>query len=373
MFCTQLQSSFARILIILIVIAIVAGCSSTTKQSGTYRTADVPRLEVEHVMSIYEPEDDFIVYATAVGTTSDGDIIITDSENSRMMVFDSTGLFKQQIGRSGSGPGEFSNVADFVVSPDDKLYVPDRRQARTSVFHKQSGEWVLDRVLTHPEIGMFPVAVNGIEAVYRASVSQSVIPGIYGYKHWIAPAIIDSEIILGSKIDVIEQNYVVVQIGSNFSLTALPFSPKTLSVTDPNGRFYLSLLEEKTIRIYDTSLIQSDSIQINLEPVATTVAERDTILSRRNEIMRSLISANFPTHKALMESFFVDESGYFWLNTNDSPKYLVLNKDGNPIGSFDLPDGLTLLHVSDDRLYLTDYRSEQFSIEVYEVELNIAY
>ena len=342
------------------------GCSNESEQRSTFRTSEINALEVGHVFSIYEPEDDFIVYAAAVGTTSDGDIILADSENSRLMAFDSNGEFIQQIGRDGSGPGEFTHIMDFVISLEGKIYVPDRRQARTSIFHKQGQEWVLDRVLTHTETGMFPIAVNENSAIFRAPLSQVPTPGVYEYKHWIAPATIESEIVLGTKLEVVEQVYLVNQVGSNFGLSAIPYAPKTLTMMDRQGNLHLLMLDETTIRVYDISMALKDSTQLRLEPVPTTVAERDTVIARRNPSMSSLISANFPSHKTLIEYFFVDEEGRYWLNTNDSPKYAVLDAHGNPLGSFDLPEGLTLLHVAQNRLYLTDFTSEQFSIEVYE-------
>ncbi len=368
MFYAQLQSSIARILTILIVITIIAGCSSTSEQSGTYHTADVPRLEVEHVMSIYEPEDDFIVYATAVGTTSDGDIIITDSENNRLMVFDSSGNFMQQIGRTGSGPGEFLHLIDVIVSPENTLYVADRRQARTSVFHKPNGEWVLDRVLTHPDNGMFPVVINENESVFRATMSQVPSPGVYTYKHWIAPVNIETDLVIGSKTEINDVVYLVNQEGSNFSMLSLPFTSSTFTKGSRDGHLHMLKSGESVIQRFDIHMNLVDSVQIRLNPVPTTVAEKDTAIARRASSFSNLLSANFPVFKSLAEFFYVDEAGRYWLSTHDSPKFLILEADGSPIGSFDLPEGLTLLHVSRNRLYLTDYRSEQFSIEVYEVE-----
>jgi hypothetical protein len=373
MFCTQLQSSIARIFTMLIVIAIIAGCSSTTEQSGAYRTADVPRLEIEHVMSIYEPEDDFIVYVPSVTTTLDGDIILSDSENNRMMVYDSNGNFKQQIGRAGSGPGESQHLIDVIVSPDNTLFVADRRQARTSVFHKPSDEWILDRVLTHPDNGMFPLVVNGNKSVFRATMSQMPTPGVYTYKHWIAPVDIESDLVIGDKTEINDAVYLVSQDGGNFSMLSLPFTSSTLTKGSLDGHVHMLKSGESVIQRFDIQMNLVDSILIQLNPVPTTIAERDTAIARRASSFSNLLSANFPEYKSLAESFFVDEAGRYWLSTHDSPKFLLIEADGSPIGSFDLPDGLRLLHVSDGRLYLTDYRSEQFSIEVYEVALNIAY
>lgn len=365
---TPLQSFMSRGLTILIAIVILAGCSSTNEQTGTYRTSDVPLLEVEHVMSIYEPESSFIVYATAVATSLDGDIILSDSENNRLMVYDSTGNFKQQIGRAGSGPGEFQNLIDVIVSPDNSLFVADRRQARTSVFHKPSDEWVLDRVLTHPEIGMFPVVVNGKESVFRATMSQVPTPGVYTYKHWIAPIDIESDLVIGNKSEINDAVYLVNPEESNYSMLSLPFTSSTISKGSLDGHVHILKSGESVIQRFDIQMNLVDSVQIQLNPVPTTVAERDTAIARRASSFSNLLSANFPEFKSLAESFFVDEAGRYWLSTHDSPKYLILEADGSPIGSFDLPDGLRLLHVSDGRVYLTDYQSEQFSIEVYEAK-----
>ncbi len=78
-------------------------------------------------------------------TTSQGEIIFTDPSNNRLMVYSADGEFLQQIGRSGSGPGEFLHLITLVMSPDDKLFVPDLRQVRTTIsLHKPDQEWIID-------------------------------------------------------------------------------------------------------------------------------------------------------------------------------------------------------------------------------------
>jgi hypothetical protein len=67
----------------------------------------------------------------------------------RFAVFDSSGRHVVQVGRRGSGPGEFQRVSSVLVGPGDTLFVSDERLRRVTVY---SPELSLVRVfhMTHP-------------------------------------------------------------------------------------------------------------------------------------------------------------------------------------------------------------------------------
>jgi len=353
---------------IVLVMLLLIGCSENSDPTKNIRTNTVPPIEVEHVLSIFESDEDYINYTTTLITTPQGEIIFNDPDNHRLMVYGTDGQFRQQIGRSGSGPGEFLHLITIIMSPDGKLYVPDLRQARTTIFHKPDQEWIIDRVLTHTESGMYPQAVNGTDAVFRASLSQSPTPEVYTYKHWIASGSIEDDIELGPKIEVDDVTFLLTPSGDSFSMILVPYSTPTLTKTDNQGNLYMLKSGESVIRKYNAKMEVLDTIQIQLDPVPTTTAELDSALVRSNQSFHNLIISHFPTHKSLVVSFHVDDEGRYWLETNDSPKYVVLDSTGNPIGSFDVPEGLRFLHASQNRLYFTSSSSEPFRVDVYEAK-----
>ncbi len=182
------------------------------------------------------------------------------------------------------------------------------------------------------------------------------------------PDRLEGDIELGPKIEVDDVTFLLTPSGDNFSMILVPYNTPTLTKTDRHGNLHMLKSGESVISKYNSKMEVIDTIQIQLDPVPTTLAERDSAVARSNPSFHNLISANFPTHKSLVESFQVDEEGRYWLETNDSPKFVVFDSIGNPLGSFDVPDGLRFLHVSQNRLYFTDPNREQFRVEVFEVK-----
>jgi hypothetical protein len=68
-----------------------------------------------------------------VAQLSDGRVVVADRAQ-RLVVFDSGGSYLNTIGRSGSGPGEFTAIALLNRVQGDSLFVYDGRQFRVSLF-----------------------------------------------------------------------------------------------------------------------------------------------------------------------------------------------------------------------------------------------
>ena len=68
-----------------------------------------------------------------ISVDDDKNVYITDITASKITVFDSTGAYITQIGREGSGPGEFRSVTDIHFN-DDSLTVYDGVSRRFTRF-----------------------------------------------------------------------------------------------------------------------------------------------------------------------------------------------------------------------------------------------
>jgi hypothetical protein len=64
----------------------------------------------------------------------DGTCFAMDPTTSSISVFDGSGRYVKQLGRRGSGPGEFANPAAMAASPDGRLFVWDPGNNRVTVF-----------------------------------------------------------------------------------------------------------------------------------------------------------------------------------------------------------------------------------------------
>ena len=94
-------------------------------------------------------------YGVAV---SDGDeIVVADTGNHRVQVFDSNGTFLSFFGRYGENDGEFNYTAGIAINKDRQIFVADRNNHRMQIFswegrHLDSfgGRGSLDNQLNYP-------------------------------------------------------------------------------------------------------------------------------------------------------------------------------------------------------------------------------
>ena len=70
------------------------------------------------------------------GLTTDlnGFVLVTDSNNHRVSVFDKDGACVCNIGSSGSANGQFCNPYGIAVSPNGNIYVADYSNNRVQIF-----------------------------------------------------------------------------------------------------------------------------------------------------------------------------------------------------------------------------------------------
>jgi tripartite motif-containing protein 71 len=61
-------------------------------------------------------------------------MVVADTLNHRMQVFDPQGQFVTAVGAKGKAEGEFAGPEGVAISPDDWLYVSDRGNSRVQVF-----------------------------------------------------------------------------------------------------------------------------------------------------------------------------------------------------------------------------------------------
>ena len=78
---------------------------------------------------------------TGLDATSDGRILVLDSQAQHVKVFSSDGTFLRTIGKAGSGPGEFGpGAAMLMVGTADTVIVPDAGNQRVNVILLDEGE-----------------------------------------------------------------------------------------------------------------------------------------------------------------------------------------------------------------------------------------
>ena len=105
---------------------------------------------------------------------SDGSVVVANSGNTEILVFDSTGDLLNSFGRRGAGPGEFAWLSRVFKHSDDSIVVWDDRQRRLSFFDRDGN---LGRTVDIGSLADFPSVIGllGDEFVYRTLV-RYVVP-----------------------------------------------------------------------------------------------------------------------------------------------------------------------------------------------------
>ena len=78
--------------------------------------------------------DGQFVSPPGVAVDSDDRIIVADSNNHRIQIFDSAGNFVSKFGSNGSGNGQFNFPNGVAVDSDDRIIVADNSNHRIQIF-----------------------------------------------------------------------------------------------------------------------------------------------------------------------------------------------------------------------------------------------
>jgi hypothetical protein len=76
----------------------------------------------------YEDQTYAFAYPTASATSGPGDLFVLDSDNNRILKYNLTGEFLQEIGSYDAGAFALSKPIKFVISPDTRLFVIDHEE-----------------------------------------------------------------------------------------------------------------------------------------------------------------------------------------------------------------------------------------------------
>lgn len=107
-----------------------------------------------------------------------GNVLVTDARNQRVVILDREGSFIREFGAEGEGEGEFSRPTGIAIAPDGSIYVADYDQDRVQRFTER-GEFVLAWGTSGSESDQFQspngLAVDSGGTVYVADFQNKVV------------------------------------------------------------------------------------------------------------------------------------------------------------------------------------------------------
>ncbi|TVR18641.1 MAG: TIGR03663 family protein, partial [Anaerolineaceae bacterium] len=72
----------------------------------------------------------------------DGNVLVSDTGNKRIRVYDPDGTFRFDIGRGGAGSGQLNEPSGIAVHPDGRVFVADTWNQRIAVFDSFTGGFI---------------------------------------------------------------------------------------------------------------------------------------------------------------------------------------------------------------------------------------
>jgi sugar lactone lactonase YvrE len=147
-----------------------------------------------------------------------GEVLVTDTGNKRIQVFDESGTFKRSFGSEGTTPGQFREPVGLAVDREGRVYVADTWNERIQVF----------------DAGMQPVAQYPVQGWSSRSINNKPYLAV-GTDGDVYATIPESGAILRVKNGVVER--IAVEGGPRLRLpVGIAFdSVGRLAVADAGG------------------------------------------------------------------------------------------------------------------------------------------
>jgi sugar lactone lactonase YvrE len=123
-----------------------------------------------------------------VRSDSEGNIYVTDSkgDDPRIQVFSDEGEFLRIFGEKGRGPGQVLRAHGIGFGPDQKLYITDVDNMRVNVYDT-SGEFLYDFSSWSAYNNMNPGEMNASHGMFADQNGDAFVNSYYGPTHKFTP------------------------------------------------------------------------------------------------------------------------------------------------------------------------------------------
>jgi len=358
-----------RLLLALAVSLFFISCSNAPDQPDEIRTSELSPVQLEHLFTITDNPQNGLVFQQNTEVTSDskGTIFLKDENAHQIHVFSPQGSYIESIGREGSGPGEFKHMINMGIDELDRLRVFDAIQARSTLFAEANSTWEPQHIfmVEGERFGIVSVDEQN-NVILRKSLNQMPEPGAYWYKHELTTGNLETG---QTRENVLTINDTGNLVSDEGFMTIIPYGRTTVTAATPEGKLYLFWNDSFDLTVYNSKLEAIDSLSVSIpnQPVGNN--EINELIGKLNPDMRSLARQHMPETKPVASEMFVDENENIWLKTFDSPEYLVLNPEGEPLGSFDLPREQQMAHTGRNRIYAIETNENGYEVHVYGISL----
>ena len=326
-------------------------------------------LDLIEIWRMGDSEEDAVLFRSIdrIAVDSRGQVYVAEWYHPAIRVFSNSGEFLREIGREGSGPGEFGNPTDVVVGMDDSLFVWDKASSmrRVSVFSPHDYDLVTTIIvrdelpLDYPDrlIGAVP---EGYLLSFRTTFFEDEREGM----KLDSPRFIDVYLVnrqdgtLKRRLAHIpDRQMVATRSRGSKGVFIMPFTRMPRVTMNSGGLLYSAYSDSIAITVRSANGQEQRVIRWTHEPVPLTSREvNDYFSGRTRAYRRAAEDAGIPSTKPAFQNYVVDDRDRVWVQLSApyesrSASYVILDASGNQLGRTELPAHLRLEVIRGDRAY----------------------
>lgn len=261
-----------------------------------------------------------------------GFVYICDLQDLKIKVFDPDGRLVRTIGQKGDGPGEFQNIGEIALLPDDRQLVLDWEAHRISLFDTE-GIFINSHKFLNWSYDVFLTTNSSYVRDER----------IFGEKTKLVVKAYDysgNEILTYGDFEP-HHSQEIRESGRWFSVSR-PYDVRSILAGDPkNTWLYHCMNDQYLIEVYDQNGKLFRKIDRPYMPLPTRSEDKKKYLdgfSNSSETHLALIDKNIqmPPVKTITDRLVVDDLANLWVETNEEKEehgkifvaYDIFNEDG---------------------------------------------
>jgi hypothetical protein len=293
----------------------------------------------------------------SVAEDSEGRFYALNAGDKRVLVFDSAGRFVRSIGKTGRGPGEFTNPIRLALLGSDGLYVMDAALRRVSRFRRSDGSHLSDLSLAMGT-AQIPREMRSAAGRLLVELRPARNPRSKGP---VRPRVVPFDTVTGAPLyaqevvlDTISQVEVRIPHGKAMRAMVMdaPFAPRPVWAVDDAGQVVFG-----TGARYVLYRSAGGRVELLLrgegERAPVTRQDRDRLF--RAEALRPFRDkVEFPEHKPFYTGIVADGSLVWFRVPTERPGNLweIRERTGRKVGQVLLASNADLMHVSPTAMYV---------------------
>ncbi|MDE2870717.1 MAG: hypothetical protein OXQ94_03360 [Gemmatimonadota bacterium] len=346
---------------------VLAGCGDSesrsdwttlrdTLPSGAVRVTNIPvpnasptwtLVEELRVGSLEGTGADAFAYLKGLVALEGGGFVVLDSQAQELRVFGADGTHVATHGGRGQGPGEFVDANGLMLGPNGRLWVPDARNGRMSVFDPEDGF-----------IESFPLAGGSYSWVWDGAI----VDGSRIYRPWssgnryhirvydLTMTLVDSLPLPSDdpedeEFDPESQSGAFyLELNGGYSMYGIPFFASTVSFIDSRGAVWSTRAGDPAYRMTQREPGGETTFVVETRRPAVPVpeVERDSVIDELRQILSDAGASGewdltrVPTVKPAVEAIFESVERNLWVRTPSADGGVLFDvyaRDGNYLGT----------------------------------------